>query len=69
MKINTRKYSKQFYTRDVIISGIEDYKKLSIIELSEDEEYYFCFFNSCIIDPERIMLEFDNYLIELLNSH
>lgn len=68
MKNNVRYYSKEFYPIAVIQKAIHAYSKLAAIDVSEEKEYYKCIFSDCVIDSERIVCEFDNYLIELLNS-
>ena len=34
----------------------------------EEGEYYVCTFPNCITDSQRIVNEFNNYLIELMNA-
>ena len=68
MKTNTIRYSKEFYNYDDIIAAIKDYKRISAITVSEDKDYYICSFSNCVIQPQRVVLEFNNYLIELMNS-
>lgn len=68
MKNNTQYYSKEFYPIEIICKAILAYKKLAVIGVSEESNYYKCCFTNCVIDAGRIACEFDNYLIELLNS-
>ena len=68
MKSSDNRYSKEFYRADDVSAAIRDYKKLAKITISEENGYYICTFSDCLIDPKRIVLEFDNYLIELMNS-
>ena len=63
------RYSKEFYRFDDVAAAIKDYKKLTTITMSEEHGYYVCTFSNCLIEPRRIVLEFNNYLIELMNSH
>lgn len=67
MKSNVQHYSKLFYTQEAIETAIHDYKRIAAVKLSIEADYYKCEFSKCIVDPMRVMYEFDNYLIELLN--
>ena len=62
------RYSKGFYRGEDIVAAIEDYRKIATITMSEEPEHYVCSFSNCIVDPKRTVLEFSNYLIELLNT-
>ncbi len=66
---HSRSYIKQIYTSQVIAEAIKAYGKIASISMSEKDEHYVCVFTNCVVDPERVMLEFDNYLIELLHLH
>lgn len=65
---NRIKYAKPFYSKLVLAAAINAYRKIANISLSEDDNYYYCEFFNCIVPADRIIHEFDNYLIELLNS-
>lgn len=68
MKNNEQLYTKAFYTKKVLIAAINDYKKIARIKLLEDDEHYRCEFYKCAVDTQVVMNEFNNYLIELMNS-
>lgn len=68
MKSNEQYYSKSFYSKEVLNQAIIDYKKIAKIKLLEDGEHYKCEFRRCAVDAQLVINEFDNYLIELLNS-
>ena len=68
MKNDVQYYSKEFYPVEIIQNAIQAYRKLAVISVSEAQEHYTCRFTDCVIDNERIICEFNNYLIELLNS-
>lgn len=68
MKTETQSYSKAIYSRPAIVSAIQDYRKIARISLKENETHYVCEFTKCIVDAQRVMNEFNNYLIELLNT-
>jgi hypothetical protein len=67
MRSDFQKYSKSIYNKDCMMSAIKAYNKLAQISMTEQDSYYCCKFTKCIVDPQRIMNEFGNYLIELLN--
>ena len=68
MKSNTQFYHKKLYTLPILLTAIEDYKRIADISLSHEGDYFLCAFSNCVVDPERVVCEFHNYLIELLNS-
>ena len=68
MKNDIQYYSKEFYPIEIIQKAIHAYKELAVISVSEERDQYKCCFTNCAIDAERIVREFDNFLIELLNS-
>lgn len=68
MKTETQSYSKAIYSRHAIVSAIQDYMKIARIRLTENETHYVCEFTKCIVDAPRVVNEFNNYLIELLNT-
>lgn len=64
---DTLKLNRLFYTRDVLQEAKQAYKGLADIEIKEIEEYFFCRFLKCKYDLSETMLEFENYLMEVLN--
>lgn len=68
MRSNEQIYTKNFYSREVLNQAIDDYKRIAVIELLEDGQYYHCAFSQCAVDTQLVINEFNNYLIELLNS-
>ena len=68
MKNNKQRFSKAVYSSDAINSAIKDYVKIASITYSEVDEYYVCTFSKCITDTDRVIKEFGNYLVELMNS-
>lgn len=68
MRNNEQVYIKTFYPKEVLNQAIGDYKKIAKIKLLEDDEYYKCEFLRCAVDTQLVINEFNNYLIELLNS-
>ncbi len=68
MRNNERVYTKIFYPKEVLNQAIYGYKKIAKIKLLEVGGYYKCEFFQCAIDTQLVINEFNNYLIELLNS-
>lgn len=68
MKNDTQVYSKAIYTREAVESAIIDYGHISTIELRENQTHYICKFKRCVVSVQRVICEFDNYLIELMNT-
>lgn len=68
MKDNIQLYSKTFYSKKVLTKAISDYHRIATIKLSENGSHYMCEFRKCVVDEQTVMNEFNNYLIELLNS-
>ena len=68
MRNNEQVYTKAFYRKEVLNQAINDYKKIAKIKLLEDDEYFKCKFFQCVVDTPLVINEFNNYLIELLNS-
>ena len=63
-----QRYAKEFYSSDVIHKAINDYRAIASISVSEEVRYYVCDFSNCVIDPNTVILEFNNYLIELMHT-
>ena len=68
MKRKIQRYASSIYSSEVICRAISDYRKIAKISLSEQKGYFICSFSDCIVDPDKVVSEFGNYLIELMNS-
>lgn len=69
MKSKTLAYSKEFYSKSILDKAIIDYSKIARIVLNNnDSEHYSCEFSKCVVDIDKVINEFNNYLIELMNS-
>lgn len=68
MRSNEQVYTKTFYPKEVLNQATNDYKKIAKIKLLEDDNYFKCEFFRCAVDTQLVINEFNNYLIELLNS-
>ena len=56
---------KEIYCLEKIKQAINDYKNLAVIELKEDENYYYCDFKETYYALNLTVNEFENYLIGL----
>lgn len=65
---DTQKYSKEFYSMDTLKQAKKDYMRIARIVISEDKDYFYCEFTNCAVEAGRVINEFNNYLIELMNS-
>lgn len=50
-----------------ITAALSAYQSIARIELSDDSNYWRCCFTECSYGEERTALEFENYLINLMN--
>ena len=49
-------------------TAIRDYGRIATIILHDNRDNYLCTFCDCVVDTKRVMHEFGNYLIELMNT-
>lgn len=68
MRHDTQVYSKSIYAREAIESAILAYKHIATVELTETQTHYVCRFRKCVVSVQRVICEFSNYLIELMNT-
>lgn len=45
------------------------YEKICSIKISGEDDYIVCEFSNCIYDAEETSKEFENYIIDLMNSN
>ena len=68
MDRNDKTYDKNIYPRFVLESAISAYKSIASIKIKEKDGAFMCSFGKSKADTQIVINEFDNYLIELLNS-
>lgn len=68
MKHDVQLFHKSFYPYHVLLTAIRDYRHIAQIELDDVGAHYRCTFTNCVAPTARVIHEFDNYLIELMNS-
>lgn len=62
------KLNREVYKLNIIRQAICAYSNLCTIEIREKPREYLLEFSNCLYDPERTMMEFENYLIGLENQ-
>ena len=60
---------KNIYSEQSISDAREAFSGIASISLDENDDYYVCSFSSCAADETLTMKEFENYLIDLANTH
>ena len=61
--------SRELYPIESIKEAITAFQDLCKIRIStHDKKYYTCSFSSCLFDTTITMREFENYLIDLVNT-
>lgn len=63
LKLNTN-----IFTKDHIIKAAEAYKDICKIAITEEDGYIFCEFTDCIYCIDETVKEFENYVIDLMNT-
>lgn len=63
-----KSFNRFLYPEKLLRKAIVDYVSVGEIELIPTQNGFRCVFSSMLVDPEQMANEFDNYLIELLNS-
>ena len=70
MKINNqRSYELSLYGKEKVLTAANVYKSFCSINVEQHNQKLVCTFGSNIVPVERVMNEFDNYLIELMQSN
>jgi len=64
--INLR-LNKELFVLEQVAAALNAYQDIARIELSDDLNYWTCCFSDCKYGDERTALEFENYLINLMN--
>ncbi len=64
-----RSYELSIYQKEKILAAAAAYKSFCSIELRQQNQKIVCTFRSEQVPVDRVMNEFDNYLIELMQSY
>ncbi len=68
--MNELKLSKEIFEKAVILNAISQYDSLCRISINEkDNNYYKLSFSNCLYSNEETIKEFENYVIDLMNSN
>ena len=59
--------NKELFALEPITDALSAYQNNAKIELSDDSNYWQCCFAECKYGEEQTALEFENYLINLMN--
>ena len=65
----TLKLNKDIYQSGSVAQTINAFKQLAHISFTEDADSYICMFEMCEYDAEQTVKEFENYLIDVSNTH
>ena len=68
MNNNLELLNKELYKYEDIILVTKVFSHLALIEVEEDNNYWKCRFKNCRYNTEQTELEFENYLIDYINS-
>ena len=63
-----RDEERRLIAEKLLRKAITDYASVGQIKMIPTQNGFRCVFSSTLVDSERMANEFDNYLIELLNS-
>ena len=66
--MKTLKLRKELYAQSAIDCAIDAYRGIAMITKSTNGSYEVCSFSECEFDEEQTVLEFENYLIDLMAS-
>lgn len=69
MVMNKLRLNKNIYDQSYIQLAIHAFEDLCTIIFKDEEKYYTCLFNDCKYDIKETKKEFENYLIDLINSN
>ena len=61
--------SKRIYSRAYIELASDAFRDIAEIDVSENNAYFIYTFKNCTYDAEQTAAEFENYLIDLSNTH
>ena len=65
----TIRLSKDIYQSDSVAQTTDAFKQLAQISVTEEADSYLCVFEQCEYDAEQTVKEFENYLIDISNTH
>lgn len=60
--------NKSIYNTGLVTQAIEAFDNLCKIKIVENGNYIECEFSNCVYDEDTTAKEFENYIIDLLNT-
>jgi hypothetical protein len=64
-----KSYHNNLYPLEIINVAVSAYSRIAEISLEQCGDYTLCRFSRCVVSSALVVNEFDNYLIELMNSN
>ena len=66
--MGTLKLNKSIYEREAVAAAISAFGEVATISLTEDNSYWICSFDGCRYDEKQTLHEFENYVIDFMNT-
>ena len=60
--------NKRVYDEKAILSAIDAFSGICSVSYSEGGDHWICLFTDCVAEESLTVREFENYLIDLVNS-
>lgn len=67
MRMIQLKLKKELYPLSYISTAQATYTGICQLEVEENDTYWLCNFSACKYEEQRTIMEFENYLIDLMN--
>lgn len=64
----TLRLNKELYEKDSLQDAVNAYRELAKIEVQEQDFYWIIQFGQCRYEEKQTVAEFENYLIDRMNS-
>lgn len=64
----TLRLNKALYEKDSLQDAVNAYRELAKIEVREQDPYWIIHFRQCRYEERQTAAEFENYLIDRMNS-
>ena len=66
--MGTLKLNKSIYEREALVAAVSAFGEVAKISLTEDNSYWICSFDGCRYDEKQTLHEFENYVIDFMNT-
>lgn len=64
----TLRLNKELYEKDSLQDAVDAFQELAKIEVREQDSYWIVCFRQCRYEEKQTVAEFENYLIDRMNS-